>query len=81
MLSFSENLIIFLLFLIFRFNVNYGASGWMDWLFGTDASFKETINNERHRTLYTFESAREMFPDAQNNRDASIVEETRPKAN
>jgi len=46
-----------------KFNVNYGATGWMDHLFGTDHRFNETVNAKRHRTLLSFESAREKFPD------------------
>lgn len=35
----------------------------MDSIFGTDKTFRETLNDIRHRTLFTFESAREKFPD------------------
>lgn len=46
-----------------RFNGNYGAIGMMDYLFGTDKSFRKTINDTRHRTLFSLKSARERFPD------------------
>jgi len=46
-----------------KFNVNYGAYGWMDFLMGTDERFKDTVNAQRHRTLFSFKSARELFPD------------------
>ncbi|CRK91267.1 CLUMA_CG004946, isoform A [Clunio marinus] len=52
-----------------KFNVNYGATGLMDYLFGTDKVFRHTINDIRHRTLYTFKSARELFPDPSNQKD------------
>lgn len=37
--------------------------GWMDYLFGTDAIYKNTINYVRHRNLFGLKSARERFPD------------------
>lgn len=46
-----------------RFNTNYGANGWLDFIFGTDTAYRKTINHIRHRTLFTTESARERFPD------------------
>jgi hypothetical protein len=53
-------------FKLFRFNANYGASGWIDQLLGTDASFKNTINDKRHITLLSKKSAREIYPDDDN---------------
>jgi hypothetical protein len=50
-------------FFNFRFNANYGALGWIDQLLGTDASFKNTINDKRHITLLSNISARETYPD------------------
>lgn len=35
----------------------------MDRLFGTDASYRNTINEVRHRNLFNFKSARERYPD------------------
>lgn len=46
-----------------KFNTNYGANGWLDYIFGTDKAFRKTVNHFRHRTLFSTESAREMFPD------------------
>ena len=36
--------------------------GWMDKLFGTDCSFKSTINETRHQNLFTLKAAQEKFP-------------------
>lgn len=37
--------------------------GWMDRIFETDASYKNTIHDKRHRNLFNLKSARERFPD------------------
>lgn len=49
-------------FIICRFNVNYGALGILDGIFATDRAFRKTINDVRHKTLFTSKSAREKFP-------------------
>lgn len=48
--------------LIFSFNYNYGHSGLLDWLHGTDSLFKKSVEGERDGRLYTLQSAREIFP-------------------
>lgn len=37
--------------------------GLLDKIHGTSQKFEETIQYLRHRTLYTFKSASELFPD------------------
>jgi hypothetical protein len=54
---------VILSFCFLRFNGNYGATGMMDRSFGTNKAFRKTINDERHRTLFSSKSARERFPD------------------
>ena len=46
-----------------RFNVNYGSLGLLDEFHGTDALFKKSKAFDRHVTLTSFESARELYPD------------------
>lgn len=45
--------------------------GWMDRLFGTDATFKNTINDVRHRNLFGLKSARERYPDNDNKNEVT----------
>ena len=46
-----------------KFNQNYGSLGILDYLHGTDKIFRSNKANKRHKTLYTQQSARELFPD------------------
>ena len=34
----------------------------MDWIFGTDAAYKNTINQKRDRLLVSLKSAHELYP-------------------
>ena len=46
-----------------RFNVNYGSLGILDEFHGTDALFKKSKAFNRHVTLTSLKSARELIPD------------------
>jgi len=46
-----------------RFNVNYGSLGILDEFHGTDALFKKSKEFNRHVTLTSLKSARELIPD------------------
>ena len=50
-------------FLLKRFNVNYGSLGILDEFHGTDALFKKSKEFNRHVTLTSLKSARELIPD------------------
>ena len=43
--------------------MNYGSLGLLDYLHGTDEKFRENKAYERHITLTSLQSARELFPD------------------
>ena len=49
-----------------RFNVNYGTLGILDYLHGTDVQFRNNKAYDRHVTLTSSKSARELFPDTPN---------------
>jgi len=46
-----------------RFNVNYGSLGILDYLHGTDEKFVKSKAYQRHVTLTSLKSARELIPD------------------
>ncbi len=46
-----------------RFNVNYGSTGILDYIHGTDSSFKSNVEYKRHFTITSLKSARELIPD------------------
>ncbi|XP_055612907.1 fatty acid hydroxylase domain-containing protein 2-like isoform X2 [Uranotaenia lowii] len=46
-----------------KFNQCYGVLGLLDWLHGTDHQFRKSRAFDRHRRLYTLQSARELYPD------------------
>jgi sterol desaturase/sphingolipid hydroxylase (fatty acid hydroxylase superfamily) len=46
-----------------KFIENFGQSGIIDKIHGTSAKFEESVMGLRHRTLWTFKSSHEMFPD------------------
>ncbi|XP_055612905.1 fatty acid hydroxylase domain-containing protein 2-like isoform X1 [Uranotaenia lowii] len=46
-----------------QFNQCYGVLGLLDWLHGTDHQFRKSRAFDRHRRLYTLQSARELYPD------------------
>ncbi len=46
-----------------KFNQNFGSFGLFDYIHGTDAVFRKHVANQRHRTLFTTKSARELYPD------------------
>jgi fatty acid hydroxylase domain-containing protein 2 len=48
-----------------KFNECYGAMNILDRLHGTSAKFGQTIQYMRHKTLFTFKSADEVYPDVQ----------------
>lgn len=50
-----------------KFNEYFGKVGFLDWLHGTDAHFRSTVQGMRHRVLFTTKSAREQFPDKKDN--------------
>ena len=39
-----------------RFNVNYGVMGWLDYLHGTDSSFRSSEQYQRHKTYFSVDS-------------------------
>ena len=45
------------------FNNNYGATGILDWLHGTDKDFRRSLQKKRNLVLLTTQSARELVPD------------------
>lgn len=45
------------------FTENYGSTGIIDKLLGTSEKFQDTVYALRHRTLFTFTSAHELYPD------------------
>ncbi|CAH1717384.1 unnamed protein product [Chironomus riparius] len=46
-----------------KFIENFGASGFLDKFHGTCSKFEESIQKQRHRTLLTFKSSNELYPD------------------
>lgn len=46
-----------------KFNECYGAFGFLDALHGSTKKFDQSIQYLRHRTLFSFKSARELYPD------------------
>uniref|UniRef100_A0A336MLZ0 CSON001210 protein n=1 Tax=Culicoides sonorensis TaxID=179676 RepID=A0A336MLZ0_CULSO len=44
------------------FNYNYGHSGLLDWIHGTDSLYKSSVESMRDGRLYGLKSAREIFP-------------------
>lgn len=46
-----------------KFNECYGASGLLDVLHGSTKKFDQSVQYLRHRTLWTFKSSSEMYPD------------------
>ena len=53
----------FVSFLLFRFNQNYGVTGVLDRLHGTDKLFRQSKNYERHVVLLGLNPARQLYPD------------------
>lgn len=49
----------------YSFSHNYGTTGIMDWIHGTDSSFKKHISSKRNFTIWGFSSARELVPDVE----------------
>ncbi|CAG9809402.1 unnamed protein product [Chironomus riparius] len=45
-----------------KFESNYSVLGLMDWIFGTDKSFKNTIYHKRDKLLLSSKSAHELYP-------------------
>jgi hypothetical protein len=39
----------------------------MDWIFGTDKSYRDSICEKRDEILLSFKSTREMYPDVDEN--------------
>ncbi|XP_070552709.1 fatty acid hydroxylase domain-containing protein 2-like [Ptychodera flava] len=52
-----------------KFNVNYGTFGVLDWLHGTDASFRGTLQHKRHKTLIGFTPMSQAIPDVKKKED------------
>jgi fatty acid hydroxylase domain-containing protein 2 len=50
-----------------KFNECYGANGFLDKLHNTCEKFEQSIHYLRHKTLFTFKAANELFPDDLNN--------------
>ncbi|XP_055637605.1 fatty acid hydroxylase domain-containing protein 2-like isoform X1 [Toxorhynchites rutilus septentrionalis] len=46
-----------------KFNQCYGTFGFLDWLHGTDAQFRQSKQHQRDRRLWCSKSAREIVPD------------------
>lgn len=51
------------------FNYNFGHSGLLDWLHGTDSLYKSSVESDRDRRLYTLQSAREIFSDVKKGKE------------
>ncbi|XP_035783792.1 fatty acid hydroxylase domain-containing protein 2-like isoform X1 [Anopheles albimanus] len=47
-----------------KFTECFGTFGYLDWLHGTDTRFRQSKQHQRHRTLWTLKSARELYPDS-----------------
>lgn len=46
-----------------KFIENFGMLGFFDKIHGTCSKFEESVQNKRHKTLFTFHSSNELFPD------------------
>ncbi|XP_052896642.1 fatty acid hydroxylase domain-containing protein 2-like [Anopheles moucheti] len=47
-----------------KFTECFGTFGYLDWLHGTDTTFRKSKQHQRHRTLWGNKSARELYPDS-----------------
>ncbi|KAL5276005.1 FAXDC2.2 family protein [Megaselia abdita] len=45
-----------------KFNVNYGIIGLLDWMHGTDATFRKNIAFKRHKRLFGLKPVDEIYP-------------------
>ncbi|KAL7017929.1 hypothetical protein ACKWTF_010572 [Chironomus riparius] len=45
-----------------KFECNYSVLGLMDWIFGTDKLFNNTIYHKRDKILFSLKSAHELYP-------------------
>lgn len=46
-----------------KFNQNYGVTGFLDWLHGTDIMFRQTKGYERHILLFSLLPIKQLIPD------------------
>ena len=46
-----------------KFTNNFGATGFLDWLHGTDKEYRASVQSKRAHVLLGFASARELVPD------------------
>jgi sterol desaturase/sphingolipid hydroxylase (fatty acid hydroxylase superfamily) len=46
-----------------KFIENFGSSGFIDKFHGTSKKFEESVQKLRHKTLWSFKSSNEMYPD------------------
>jgi fatty acid hydroxylase domain-containing protein 2 len=46
------------------FNNNYGPTGFLDWLHGTDREYRRSVQKQRAHVLWGLASARDLVPDA-----------------
>jgi len=53
-----------------KFTECYGTGAFLDRLHKTSQKFEQSIHYLRHRTLFSFTAANELFPDEVNNNDA-----------
>ena len=55
-----------------RFDYNYSGFGLMDWIFGTDKAYRNSVYEKRDRLLLSSKSAHELYPAEKNESNKKI---------
>ncbi|CAG9809405.1 unnamed protein product [Chironomus riparius] len=56
-----------------KFDSNYSGFGLMDWIFGTDKLYKNSIHRQRDRLLVSLKSAHELYPKEKNEKNGKML--------